>query len=339
MKKWAYLFIGILGLALSACSHTVVETLNVPDPPKYSGAGAGKTILLLPFADYSSGDSVESAFRRNMLVTETFTDRLTANGFSMPVNEDVFDYLVAQKIINLLPYEKRVSVSLANELSGDWSDSMKEEIKKYTDSSVSQSGQSSLNSPGTHGLNNATIAKLGRQFNADYVIRGRILEFKTRDTMTWEPWKKGLIPFITGVSDRFFFGFASSDSYDELNESTTGMILGARQGYKSEWPFKGNGDTILGFSGGDDANAILWGAIGSDIGKQSHYSGKIDQAAVQLRVWVQEASTGNVVWTNRISVKVSPESFLADKQYDTLFNKAIEKGVTTLVDNFISYGL
>ena len=339
MRKLAYLFIGILGCALSACSHTVIETLNVPDPPKYSGAGAGKTILLLPFADYSDGDSIASAHRRNLLITETFTDRLVANGFGVPVNEDVFDYLVAQKIINLLPYEKQVSVSLAHELAGEWSELMKTEIKKYTLDGTSKSTQSSSAGPGVHGLTNTAIAKLGRQFNADYVIRGRIIEFKTRDEGTWEPWKKGLIPFVTGSANRFFFGFASSDAYDEVNESTTGMILGAHQGYHGDWPFKDDGETILGVSGGDDANAILWGAVGKEVGRQSHYSGKIDQAAVQLRVWVQEASTGNVVWTNRISVKVSPESFLADSQYDTLFNKAIEKGVTTLVDNFISYGL
>ncbi len=58
-----------------------------------------------------------------------------------------------------------------------------------------------------------------------------------------------------------------------------------------------------------------------------------------MRVWVQEAATGNVLWTNRVRVLVSPESVFADKQYDTLFNKAIEKGVDSLVDNFVTYGL
>ena len=60
---------------------------------------------------------------------------------------------------------------------------------------------------------------------------------------------------------------------------------------------------------------------------------------MQLRIWVQEAVSGNVVWTNRVDVKVSPESFLADNQYDALFDKAIEKGVTTLIDNFVTTGL
>jgi len=54
---------------------------------------------------------------------------------------------------------------------------------------------------------------------------------------------------------------------------------------------------------------------------------------------VQEASTGNVVWTNRVDVKVSPETVFADSQYDALFDQAINKGVETLVDNFVTTGL
>jgi hypothetical protein len=58
-----------------------------------------------------------------------------------------------------------------------------------------------------------------------------------------------------------------------------------------------------------------------------------------LRIWVQEAATGNLVWTNRVDVKVSPESVYADRQYDMLFDTAIHKGVNTLIDNFVATGL
>jgi hypothetical protein len=58
-----------------------------------------------------------------------------------------------------------------------------------------------------------------------------------------------------------------------------------------------------------------------------------------MRIWVQEAATGNLVWTNRVEVKVSPESVYADRQYDMLFDKAIHKGVNTLIDNFVETGL
>jgi hypothetical protein len=51
-------------------------------------------------------------------------------------------------------------------------------------------------------------------------------------------------------------------------------------------------------------------------------------------MWVQEASTGQVVWTNSAMVRVAPETVFSDDQYDDLFNTAIDKGMTSLVESF-----
>jgi TolB-like protein len=341
MERLKYLVIGILALTLAGCGQTIVETLNVPAAPGFDAPGKGRTVVILPFADYSSAGNIDSAYRRNLAISEALTDRFNANGFGMPVQEDVFQYLVSEGVINLIPYEETKSITLVNELSNDWSDTMKSEISRYIEQQNGTAALNSENSPGTHGLTTRTVAKIGRYFKADYIVRGRILEYKSRQDPTWEPWKKGILPFINGGTSRILFGFASSDTYDEWNQKATGAIYGARIGYKSNWPWDSDDgdDTILGISGGDDANAILWGAVGADLGRASYNSGRVDQAVVQLRIWVQEATSGNVVWTNRVDVKVSPESFLADNQYDALFDKAIEKGVTTLVDNFVTTGL
>jgi hypothetical protein len=65
-----------------------------------------------------------------------------------------------------------------------------------------------------------------------------------------------------------------------------------------------------------------------DSDKQSILSfGDVPQAVVQLRIWVQDAYTGNVVWTNRTNVQVSPQSFFADYQYDNLFETAVEPAI------------
>lgn len=342
MERLKYLVIGILALTLAGCGQTIVETLNVPQAPGFDAPGKGRSVVILPFADYSNAGNFDSAYRRNMAITEALTDRFSANGFSMPVQEDVFQYLVDEGVINIVPYEETQSVSLVNELSNEWSDTMKAEISRYIAGKNSTTGVNAANSPGTHALTTATVAKIGRSFKADYIVRGRILEYKSRQDPTWEPWKKGILPFINGGTSRIIFGFASSDLYDQWNQQITGAAYGARIGYEhSNWPWDNNdgGDTIFGMSDGDDANAILWGSVGSEIGKQAYRSGDVQQAVVQLRMWVQEATSGNVVWTNRVDVKVTPESFFADNQYDALFNKAIEKGVTTLVDNFVTTGL
>lgn len=337
MNRLKSLIIGVLALSLAGCGQTVVETLNITEGPARNAPGAGKSIVILPFADYSQGD-LQSAHRRNMVITETMTDKLIGNGFGLPIQEDVFDFLVDQKIIQVAAYRQADTTSLENELKDNWSESMKVEIRRYKDQVENDVSEHGTSSPGTHGLTTKKVAKIGRHFDADYIVRGRILEFKTRDEASWAPWKKGLLPFVNGGANRILNGFASSDEYDASNEALTGALLGGIIGYNSAtFPF-GENDSLFGLSSGS-ANAVAWTAGGYGIGKVSHRSGRVDQATVQLRVWVQEASTGNVVWTNRVRVLVSPESFLADNQYDTLFNLAIEKGVTTLVDHFVTYAM
>ncbi|MGB3212140.1 MAG: hypothetical protein WBB19_15670 [Desulforhopalus sp.] len=288
MDKLKYLVFGFLALLLAGCGpgQVVRETLHVAEGPRAEAPGMGKSIVILPFADYSQGN-IESSQRRNTIVTESLTDRLLVNGFNLPVQEDVVDYLIKENVIGV-----QTNV-LAAELNNDWSETMKSEIKAYmrlVDNGASMSNQKSS---GTHGLDTRTVNKIGRHFNADYIVRGRILEFKTRQGTSWAPSRRGFLPVVFGGIGRSVFGYVSTDSYDELDNSHTMMDSG---------PVDGEG-------------------------------------AVQMRMWVQEAATGNVVWSNRIQVQVSPESVVADNQYDTLFNTAIEQGVTVLVDHFVAYGL
>lgn len=335
MKRLHFLILGVLVFTLAGCGHTVVETLNVPQGPVFNGAGKGRIMVILPFADYTYADSLASAHHRYLKVTESLTDRLTANGFTLPIQEDVFQYLIEQNFISPAPYDTGSTKSLKNELAGDWDGRMKEEISRYIQTQQNADSNSTLSSPGTHGLTPNSIMKIGNYFKADYIMRGRILEYKTRQEVSWAPWKKGIIPVVAGGGSQMLFGFAHSDQYDEQDETVTGGILGAWTASHQAWPLK---DTMI--SGSRLAgNTVVWGVAGGTLANMSHNSGKIDQAVVQLRIWVQEAATGNVVWTNRVQVQISPESIFADSQYDILFDQAVEKGVSTLVDNFVTYGM
>lgn len=340
MKRLHYVLVGLMVLLLSGCGQTVVETLKVTQAAGPSAPGQGSTIVILPFADYTYADSLAAAHRRDMAITEALTDRLVANGFNLPIQEDVFAYMVDQSIISLVAYEQNNSVSLNNELSGDWSDVMKEQIRGYISEQQVQRNNQVVASPGTHGLTEQTVTKLGRKFKADYIVRGRILEFKSRQEHSWAPWKRGILPFISGTTSQVAFGFADTDQYDNMNNMIAGGTWGAIVGRNVNGPWDADGGSdILGISGSQTANTILWGAVGAALGQQAKNSGQVDQAVVQMRIWIQEAATGNVIWTNRVDVKVSPESIMAEAQYDALFDQAIEKGVTTLVDNFIQTGL
>lgn len=329
MQKFKYLLYLLSAVLIMGCGQTVVETLHVPDPPNPNAPGKGQTVVILPFADYTDANTLAGAHRRNLSITEAITDSLVANGFGMAIQEDVFGYLVKEDIISIIPYDENNATSLSDELNNEWSDVMKNQLKGYIHEQKMHSGKTVSESPGTHALDQHAVAKMGRKFNADYIVRGRLLEFKTREEHTWIPWKKGLLPFTFGLSSQTLNGFARSDTYDDWGHMLLPGTLGAVIGYNSD---------TLGFDH-NVGGAVVWGAVGAGLGHMAKNGGQVDQAVVQMRIWVQEAATGNLVWTNRVDVKISPDSVYADRQYDMLFDKAIHKGVNTLIDNFVAYGL
>ncbi len=336
MKRFGYIVIGVLAFIIAGCGQDITTTLKNKTAPT-NGPGTGSTIVILPFADYSTGH-IDSAQRRSMFISESFTDTFTRYGFSTPIAEDVFAYLVKEQLIQLSAANKAIdTTSLNNEIaSHDWSETMRSEIIRYRNETTENAVRNQRNSLEVHSLTPDRVAKMGRHFKADYVLRGRILEFKTRNEARWEPWKKGILPFIFGGTNRIINGFARPEQYDTGNRGLTAMMLGGSIAHNGvNWPWNKE-KSILGMVDGS-ANTITWMASSYAVeSKLANTGGDVDQAVVQMRVWVQETSRGNVVWTNRVRVAVSPESVLADNQYDLLFNRAIEKAAFTLSEDFIS---
>jgi hypothetical protein len=347
-----FLLYGFLALFVSGCGsgHSVTETLHIPDTPAPGNVCAtNKTIVLLPFADYSSGDDVVSVYERGRSVTETLTDKLVGKGFKMPVQEDVTAYLVDTNIIRLAP--KDGTSRLKTELNGEWSDLMKGEMEKWIEADKAQVAVQSggaanpANAPGVHGLGKMSISRLGRRFNADYIVRGRIIEYNLQKEHTWSLQKKGILPFILGGTTQAVFGFAESKDYDNLNNLALWGLAGAIIGYNADTPFdpESSSSTISGSnvitssSGDSDAefwNSVTWGAVGAGAAYLVNHSGETPEAIVQLRIWVQDSATGEVVWTNRAEVKVAPESIYGDKRSNEMFKTAVNRATTLLVDDF-----
>ena len=69
MNYSRYLLYVLLALLVSGCGQTVQESIKV-QPAMKSTAGGDKSIVILPFADYSEADDLESAYRRNLYVSE-----------------------------------------------------------------------------------------------------------------------------------------------------------------------------------------------------------------------------------------------------------------------------
>lgn len=322
--------------ALVGCGTSVQESLKVNNDLR-TNIGQGRKVVIMPFADYTEADDLESAFRRNLFINENMMDKFRQNGFMFPVQEDVFRYLINRNIISVVGYAQNPTRSLDYELHKGWSDAMKGEMMKYArEARLAMHRNPALDSPGTLGLDPAEVTQLGQNFAADYVVRGSIIQYKARQDPSWAPWKKGVIPFVTGVTSQIAFGQARSDTYDNLGDMVTGGTLGAIYGHHSNnWPFSTRNKSILGVTGHQAGNTIVWGAIGAGLGNVAHNSGDIPQAVVQLRMYVQDAYNGEVVWANRVDVKVSPQSVLADYQYDALFEQATEQAIKVLMDDFM----
>jgi hypothetical protein len=345
--KRFFLF-GFLALFVSGCGagQSVTETLHIPDTPTAGNVCAtNKTLVLLPFADYSSDDNVISVYERSRSVTEALTDNLVSKGFKMPVQEDVIQYLVDDNIIRL-PAQDRTTL-LKKELDGEWSDVMKGEFEKWIEAdkeyTAAMSGGSAnpANAPGVHGLNKMTISKLGRTFNADYIVRGRIIEFNLQQEHSWELKKKGILPFFMGGATQAAFGFAETKDYDNLNNIALWGLAGSIIGYNADTPFNPevtiNSPSSTVTSGDSDAefwNTVTWGLAAGGAAHLVNHSGQMPEAIVQLRIWVQDAATGEVVWTNRAEVKVAPESIYGDNRSGEMFKTAVNRATTLLMDDF-----
>lgn len=291
MKCWRHILLCALVILVGGCGTTVKESLKVAPATKLK-VGENRTAVILPFADYSYADNLETSFRRNMFVNECITDHFIRLGFHLPIQEDVFYFLADQNIINASAYDPQKTNSLQLELEKDWSPAMKNVLQGYMDSAQKQAqyhdaGESSL----THGLNNQAIVKIGRHFSADYIVRGRIIQYKDRLDPSGAIWKQGVLPFFIGGTKNMLLGKATPQQYD------------ASDSFDSDW-------------------------------KELQSFGDVPQAVIQIRIWVQDAYTGNIVWTNRTNVEVSPQSVFADYQYDALFETATEKAVASLMNDF-----
>lgn len=61
-------------------------------------------------------------------------------------------------------------------------------------------------------------------------------------------------------------------------------------------------------------------------------------AVVQIRIYAQDTSTGDMVWTNRAEIEYTPKSKYAydSKHPKVMFDKAVKKGIDELMGSFFS---
>ncbi len=307
-RKLSLGLIGIFFLVLCvSCGQTVKETIK----PVVPAGGQFTRVVIVPFADHTPESSLYDHCRRNTLVLEALQDALYQAGFIPAAQEDLVKHMVDKGVIREFSGGSDTSF-LDKELQGSWSDEMKEEMGEviYQEIISNKSGGYQANRPVA--MDRETLQDLGSAFGADYVIRGRIIEFGTDQQDTFNPIRTGLIPFVFKSSLRTGFGVAETETYDFIEVDK---------------------DEIKDY---DIVRDWFWGGGAFVTGLIGEKQGQVPGATVQIRLLVQDARTGNVLWLNRAETCSIPRTAYADPDTNQLIKKSIEQAVNSLVSDFAS---
>ncbi len=344
--------------SLVACGQVVKET--VTPVPTAQIPPAGKKVVVVPFADYTPNSRQENYWRRNVLVMEALQDEFARYGLMTAIEEDVVRYLMDEKIIEPpevffghSPMNEYMRSMTANE---NWSPAMTRELEAAIShneqiATAKQRKETKKNHQGMEStsLTGGQVIHLGNKFGADYVVRGRLIEFDQGAAKdAFNPFQVGILPFVFNTGQRAVFGVAKSDNYEMIDKMALGGLAGLAYGRSNQnSPFDEDEDV---HSGGhplfdptvidkDDYHALntaFWGAAGTGLAFLAHKGGKVPRAVVQIRVMVQDALTGQLLWTNRSQVEVVPRSVYSAQEYRVLVSQAIKQATTSLVSSFIS---
>lgn len=344
--------------SLIACGHVVKETV-IPVPVDQVKP-AGKKVVVVPFSDYTPRSSQKNYWRRNVLVMEALQDEFARFGLMTAIEEDVVRYLMDEKIIE--PPEVFFGHSPMNEYmrgmttNENWSTYMTRELEAAIshNEQVETARQRKNKKNNRQGLESASLTggqviHLGNTFGADYIIRGRLIEFDQGAAKdNFNPFQVGILPFVFNTGQRAVFGVAKSEKYEMIDKMAMGGIAGLTIGSNNDnEPFDEEVDhesgghplfdpTVTNVKDYHELNTVFWGAAGTGLAFLAHKGGKVPRAVVQIRIMVQDALTGALLWTNRSQVEVVPKSVYSSQEYRVLVAKAIKEAASSLVNNFMA---
>lgn len=331
---------------IQGCGHSTVELLS-PVVQK-TDIGNHQKVVILPFADYTTSGTPYDYWWRNVMIMEALQDELKKYGYHPVMEEDVIAYLLEKGIIR----EKEITVgegpeiqTLREEMEGEWSDVVKQEIAKalYQNMSLQKSKERYWDEQRLIALDHTVVKDIGSRFGAKYIIRGRIIEINTGKDDSFNPAQTGLLPFFFKVGSRLVFGIAESDTYEMIDKMAIGGLIGAVVG-PSDFPIEGDekieghprfGGAIVESNSWSGFNTAIWGAAGAGAAYLAHKGGRVDKAIVHLRLVVQDAETGEIVWANRAEVKTTPKSVYGEHDARVLMARAIDEAAATLMQNFV----
>ncbi len=339
---------------LSGCGQKVKESVQAIDSTTIRNPYPCPKIVMLPFADYSSGKHVDDSLRRQVKIQNAIMHKLASKGFYTPVEEDVVQYLIDLGVITLIEGPSvdsaRTRRHFYRELGTGWSKDMEKAIKDVLLSNEMANRPQEEFKINRIGLNKNVVKQIGEYFDADYILRGRIVEYEVREGQALNPLQKGILPFFFDWTSATVFGVAQSDQYDLWQDLAIGGAMGAGLGSQANTPFNGPSEskkvvgshprfahivseTSGGYKHSAAYNAGVWGAAGMAAAYLAAKGGHVPKAVVQISLALQDPETGEVVWANRVEKEVEPVSMWADTTDRTQMDVAVEAATKKLIED------
>jgi hypothetical protein len=331
-----------------------------------------RKVAVFPFADYShQQDSMGiNLWGGNNKIIEEITDHLVSHGLSVAVQEDVNTVLVDQDIIRPIDKEKYLIYGTVNDEDKNYSKigtpeyelsnevhsyDMTNEIRKIVNfdnkKKKQQVSQSPLIQGATVGLTKEKIVELAQILGVDLVIRGRIIDYGFKDVGTMNPLYRGFVPVVIDSVKDLFFGATGSYGYENDLDTVEDILIGSAIGYAignsmiDRTTHHSSGITnglisrrVSNSHSSTDDYGVEGAAIGAASGwlTSNHPKKAKRSAVVQVRIYAQNAETGDVLWSNRVEIEYTPKSNFAheDNHPKVMFDKAVKEGVKALMDSF-----
>lgn len=325
-RRLAILFGISLIAALASCAqlHTLVRPvlLDTVKPDASSGIPAslspadlarsmetGRTkALLLPFADYSSGDSPAKHTRCHAILQAELLKSLESAGiepvaYGRPVNDQLIRAGVILDATPILRKESpRTSVLLFEAEKGEWSPKMSERIGALIHQNLI-STQSLHGKVKSTALDRQTLLDLATLFGADYIIRGRMTVYQSGVKWADLSQPEGVLAFYftTRRGNTPFMGVSSLEAYEWFGNGPS-IPLPASIRSEDNRPFKEHNQKIT--------------------------------PIVRVDLFMQDAVTGDVVYTASAETRTRQAYSLSQHTLSEPY-KHIDRAISEAVEHVV----
>ena len=329
------------------------QKVHVDHAPQPMPAVADKRpkVLILPFASYALQGNFSQWLKMNAMFYEGVSDGFIKMGLASLPFEEAF-WLCRQNGYIEISYRKpRIPKSLTEILNDpEFSEVMKSEVRNLIQQEMRKTSHLSFNVNPLIKLTEDELWSLANMAGTRYVVRGRITEFYLRDEDTLNPFKIGFLNFPIRFTSRSLYGRPSDRKWGLLQEVSIGFGFGALLGSQAHDPFEppreetvhiGHpllGTTVTKTTGGtedyDIGNALVWGMVGTGLALLSNHGGRSPEVVIGFALYVYDAKRKELVWANRVRIRVSPETLWASAHPEDLFYKGVEEASRMLMDRF-----